>query len=342
MTRRGRLALAALVSAALHTMVISGDWIPLPQPPGEPRPLLARLAPLPGLEPAPPPPRARVRKPRRAAPAPPVETIAAASPFVLPEPDPDEAPAEEVAQETAAPEPPQKLALAAEPSAAAARSLPRRGRITFSLLYGDEGTFVGEAVQSWEVEADSYKLASEAHTAGFVELFRPQRLRYMSQGKVTPAGLQPESFLISRTRRGRTEAAVARFDWSAGSLTYGYAREQKQAALPAGTQDLMSFVYQYVIAPPAPGRYRVPITTGAGLEVYEVDVAPEQDLVTPVGTVRALPVRQVARPGEESVEVWLAADYRYLPVRVRHFDRQGNYAGEQLVSEIRVSDEQER
>ena len=341
MTRRERLAIAALVSLALHTLVISGDWIPVPEPPGEPKPLLARLAPLPELKPA-PPPRPRVRKPRRAAPAPvpPVETVAAAGPFVLPEPDPDEAPADEVAPEAAAPEPPQKLALAAEPSVAAARSLPRRGRITFSLLYGDERTYVGEAVQSWEVEAGSYKLASEAHTAGFVELFRPQRLRYMSQGRITPRGVQPESFLISRTRRGRTEAALARFDWSAGSLTYGHAREQKRAALPAGAQDLMSFVYQYVIAPPAPGRYRVPITTGADFEVYEVEVSAEQDIETPIGTVRALPVRQLPRPGDESVEVWLAAEYRYLPVRVRHFDRQGNYAGEQLVSEIRVSEEQ--
>lgn len=339
MTRRERIAIAALASFALHTLVISGTWLPLPQAPADPRPLEARLAPLPELKPA--PPRSRIRKPRRAAPAPapPVEAVAVASPFLLPEPDPDEAPAEEAAPEPTAPEPPQKLALVAQPSVVAARSLPRRGRITFSLLYGEERTPVGEAVQSWEVEADSYKLASEARTEGLVEFFRPQRLRYMSQGEVTPAGLLPKSFLISRTRRGQTEVALARFDWEAGTLTYGRAREQKRAALPAGTQDLMSFVYQFVITPPAPGRYRVPITTGAEIEVYEVEVAPEQDLETPVGTVRALPVRQVPRPGKESVEVWLAADYRYLPVRVRHFDRQGNYAGEQVVSEIRVSEE---
>ena len=55
--------------------------------------------------------------------------------------------------------------------------------------------------------------------------------------------------------------------------------------------------------------------------------------------MRALPVRQMPRRGEATIEIWLAADYRYLPVRIRHFDRRGNFTGEQMVNEIRVSNE---
>jgi len=144
---------------------------------------------------------------------------------------------------------------------------------------------------------------------------------------------------VSRTRRGQNEAAQARFDWSAGSLTYGLAHEQKNVSLPAGAQDFMSFIYQFVLAPPAPGRHRVPITTGSRFEVYDIEVADEISIETPIGTLRALPVRQVPRPGAESMELWLAADYRYLPVRIRHFDREGRFSGEQMVSEIRISEE---
>jgi hypothetical protein len=340
MTTRQRLVIAALLSLAFHALVISGEWVPLPQAPGEPRLLQARLAPPPELKPA--IPRPKVRAARRAAPAPVprVAAVAAASPLVLPDLLPDEAPAEEAAEPPAAPEPPQQLALAAESSAAAAaHSLPRRGRIYFTLYYGNDRFYVGTAVQSWEAGADTYLLASEAETGGIVELFWSQRMRYMSRGKITPRGLQPESFLASRTRRGRNDAAQARFDWTAGSLNYGYAHEQKSAPLPAGTQDLMSFVFQYVLAPPAPGRYRVPITTGTRFEVYEIVVSGEERIETPLGTLRALPVRQVPRPGEESIEVWLAADYHHLPVRIRHFDREGNVSGEQVASEIRISEE---
>jgi hypothetical protein len=340
MTTRLRLVIAAILSVAFHALVISGEWVPMPQAPGKPRLLQARLAPPPELKPA--VPRPKVRAARRAAPAPvpKVAAVAAASPLVLPDLLPDEAPAEEVAEQPVAPESPQQLALAAQPSvAAAAHSLPRRGRISFTLFYGNDQYYVGTAVQSWEAGADTYLLASEAETGGIVDLFWPQRLRYMSRGKITPRGLQPESFLASRTRRGRNEAAQARFDWNAGSLNYGYAHEQKSAPLPAGTQDLMSFVFQYVLAPPAPGRYRVPITTGTRFEVYEIVVSGEERIETPLGTLRALPVRQLPRPGQESVEVWLAADYHHLPVRIRHFDREGSVSGEQVVSEIRVSEE---
>ncbi len=340
MSTRQRLVIAALLSLAFHALVISGEWVPLPQAPGEPRLLQARLAPPPELKPA--VPRPKVRPARRAAPAPvpEVAAVAAASPLVLPDLLPDDAPADEVAEQPAAPEPPQQLALAAESSMAApAHSLPRRGRISYSLFYGSGQFYVGTAVQSWEAGADTYLLASEAETEGIVELFWSQRLRYMSRGKITPQGLQPESFLASRTRRGRNEAAQARFDWSAGSLNYGYARHQKSAPLPAGAQDLISFVFQYALAPPAPGRYRVPITTGTRFEVYDIVVSGEERIETPLGTLRALPVRQLPRPGEESIEVWLAADYHHLPVRIHFFDREGNFSGEQVASEIRISEE---
>ena len=340
MTISGRLAIATLLSIALHALVVSGNWLPLPREPAEPRLLQARFAPLPELKPA--PPRPKVRAPRRAAPAPAPEgaAVVTAGPLVLPEPVPDAAPAEEVADEPAAPEPPQQLALAAETSvAAAAHSLPRRGRISFTLLYGEERTFVGTAVQSWEAGTNTYVIASEAETGGLIDLFQPQRMRYVSQGRITPQGLRPESFAASRTRRGRSEAAQARFDWDAGNLTYGGTSESKSAALPAGAQDFVSFIFQFVLVPPAPGFYRVPITTGTRFEVYDIVVSGEERIETPLGSLRTLSVKQMPRAGEESLEISLAAEYRYLPVRIRHYDREGNYSGEQVANEIRISEE---
>ena len=340
MTTRARLGIAALFSLAFHALVISGEWVPVPQAPGEPRLLQARLAPPPELKPAVPRPKVRAARRAALAPVPEVAAVAAASPLQLPDFLPDEGPEEEAAEQPSAPEPPQQLALAAGSSVAiAAHSLPRRGRISFTLYYGDEQHYIGIAVQSWEAGADTYLLASEAETGGLVELLWPQRIRYVSRGRITPRGLQPESFLASRTRRGRNEAAQARFDWSAGSLNYGHAHEQNSVPLPADAQDLMSFIFQYALAPPAPGRYRVPITTGARFEVYEIVVSGEERIETPLGDLRALPVRQLPRSGEESIEIWLAADYHYLPVRIRYFDRHGKSTGEQVASEIRISEE---
>lgn len=336
MTTRERLAATLLASLALHALVISGARVPFPEPPDEPRPLQARLAPPPKARPAAvpgPAAKPKPRPPRRAAPAVPV-VIAESPVTIAPDPQPEEpvAPAEAPAPPAAQPEP-------EPPPPAPVRSLPRKGRITYTLFYGSDRFDVGTVVQSWEVEDGGYTLASDARTTGIVDLFRPQRLRYLSQGKVTERGLAPESFLISRTRRGRTDVARARFDWSAGSLTYGYAREPNSAPLPAGAQDFISFIYQFSLFPPPPGRLRLPITTGARFETYEIEVLGEESIETPIGELKTLPLKQVARAGEESIEIWLAADYRYLPVKIRHFGRDGNLSGEQVVSEIQISEE---
>jgi hypothetical protein len=346
-TTRGRIAITILLSITLHALVFSVDWLPLPQEPIEPLLFEARFAPLQELKPAPPRPQVRAPRPVAPAPTPDVAAFATAGVLALPEPVPDAAPAEEVADEPAevvaepaAPEPPQQLALAAETDAtAAAHSLPRRGRISFTLLYGEERTFVGTAVQSWEAGTNTYVIASEAETGGLIDLFQPQRMRYVSQGRITPQGLRPESFASSRTRRGRSEAAQARFDWDAGNLSYGGTSDSKSAALPAGTQDFVSFIFQFVLVPPVPGRYRIPITTGTRFEVYDIVVSGEERIETPLGTLRTLSIKQIPHEGEVSIEISLAAEYRYLPVRIRHYDREGNYAGDQLANEIRISEE---
>ena len=268
----------------------------------------------------------------------PTPELAAPEPPLLPEPPRE---TEAATAEPGAPEPPPRVAGVSEKcaGAAAGRPRPRQGRSAFNVLYGNNRFSVGKVVQSWEVEADAYKLASEAETSGIVDLFRPQRMRFISQGRIVPQGLRPDCFLVSRTRRGQNEASQARFDWNAGQLIYGTARDQKHVALPQGAQDLMSLMYQFSLTPPAPGRHRFPITTGSRYDVYDVEVAVEESIETPIGTLKALPVKQIARAGSESVEFWLASEYRYLPVKIRHYDREGNFSGEQVVTEIRISED---
>jgi uncharacterized protein DUF3108 len=332
--------------------VIAGAWLPVPEAPGPPRRLEARLAavapaPAPAREAAPAPPHREKRAvSKKAAPSagdlsPAFPKGAARSAGGL-DPASPEPQREPEAAEPVPSDPPQRLALAAESSAVAAaavRTLPRRGRIAYNVLYGNDRFSVARVVQSWEVEADAYKLASEAETSGIVDLFRPQRVRYMSQGRIVPEGLRPDSFLVSRTRRGQNEASQARFDWGAGQVTYGPATDQKHAPLPPGAQDLMSVMYHFSLAPPAPGRHRLPIATGSRFQVYDIEVAGEESIDTPIGALKALPVKQVARAGSESIEFWLATEYRYLPVKIRHYDRDGNFSGEQVVSEIRISED---
>jgi hypothetical protein len=340
------LVTAAVLSLLLHILVLSGVWLEIPQPVPVIPPLQARLvsAPPPAAPPAPPPKpqrKPRPAAPRRATPPAPAVPLlpetTATTPFALPLPaelaSPPEpaAPTAESAAATAAP--------AAQPAAAPPRRLPKKGRITYALFLGNEKFNVGKTTQSWEIEAGAYKLGSVSETTGIANLFASQFLNYLSEGSITADGLRPKTFLMSRKRRGEIEAAKAVFEWDKAQIILGRVPLRRTEKLPAGSQDMVSFMYQLSLAPPSPGRIQLPITNGADLEIYELEVLPEENIETPLGMLKSLPIRQLRRPGEEGIEIWLAVEYRYLPVKIRFINREGEQSGEQLVSEIRVSDE---
>jgi hypothetical protein len=341
-----RLLLAVSVSLLIHGSLMSGSWLQAPQMKSRESPLQVSLLDAP---PQPPPPVAVKPTPRvRTAPQRSLSRRTPGTPSAVPAtshvaPEPQSADYEEERSELPAPEPaPTEVAAALPeplPERAPIRTLPRKGRIAYTMYIGEGGFTVGKTVQTWEVYDDGYKLGSVSETSGIVELFRAQRHIYLSEGRFTGHGLQPEKFFMSRTRRGRTEAAQALFDWESGVITLGRVPHQRGAALFPQAQDIVSFMYHLALSPPAPGRIRLPVTNGSRFETYELDVLDEERIETPLGVLRALPVKQVPRPGAESIAVWLAVDYRHLPVRLRFFDRDGRQTAEQVVDQIQISDE---
>ena len=321
------------LSLLAHLWFIYGVPFELPRFEPAQRTLEARL------QPAAPLPPVLPRPARRPAPDPAAEPVVetmtaapqvAAAPMSAPETQPM---AEPATVET----PPAAPAAATEdkPAPLLARHLPQNGEITYALFLGNNKFNVGRTTQSWAIKDDRYRLTSKSETTGLVALFTRQSIEYVSTGRLTAGGMRPDSFSTERVRSGKTEAAAAKFDWDAQSMTYG--EPQRNATLPANAQDMMSFMYQLGLLPLTPGRLELPITNGWKLERYELEVGIEEQLQTPFGALRAVPVKQLRRAGEESIELWLAPDYRWLPVRIRFFDRDGEPSGEQLVSEIRVS-----
>ena len=340
--RAPRLFAAIMVSLAVHAALVTWLAPTAPTPFATRLPLEAQLVPLPA------PPRHTDATPdpqpihtlRRAAPRPPAVAtplLAEATPPALPaEPAASEPPA---AGDAPPSESPPALAEApvTVPSAAAAPNLPKRAELTYMLYLGTDKFSVGRAVFTWEIGHGSYRLVSASETTGIVDLFRSQRLTYISEGTLTEDGLRPENFAMSRTRRGQTDGAQAHLDWAARRLTYGRPEHKRIVDLPPASQDIVSFVFQLALHPPAPGRVRLPITNGVRFETYELEVLAEERIETPLGLLDTLPLKQLRKEGAEGIEVWLAVDYRYLPVKVRFLDRDGNPAGEQIVSEIRIS-----
>ncbi|MGH8601173.1 MAG: DUF3108 domain-containing protein, partial [Burkholderiales bacterium] len=217
------------------------------------------------------------------------------------------------------------------------RKLPARGRITYDLYLGSDRFLVGRTIQDWNVNGNRYQLTSVAHTVGLAALVR-YRLSYTSHGTVTPHGLQPQSFDFVRERHSEIEQAHAQFDWKRMTITLSTPDNRRTIPLKPGAQDLMSFAWQLAQMPLKPGMIHMPITNGKNLDDYALRVGAHETVKTPLGDIDTIPVRQVPTPGEESLEVWLAPQYRYLPVKVQFFGRDGDLSGEELITDIRVGD----
>ncbi len=349
-TRSSSLLAAMTLSVLAHAVTLSGGWLSLPseQTRADPTPLLARLQPAaPAAIIKPAVKRAPVIKPVSVAAAPSLVKTDALAPWAQPlaiAQAPEPASPEVV---TAQPEPlPEPVVVAKAvpstfaPEPALIKTLPKRGRITYALNYylSSLPTTIGRTIQTWEAADNTYKLDSLSETVGLARLTRFGPRVYHSSGAVTARGLLPKSFTSRVVVSGNADDSAAQFDWDKNTLQFGRATDRKDSALPTGAQDLLSFMYQLSLAPPPRGRVQMPVTNGVRFESYELGVFDEETIETPLGNLRTLPVKQVRQAGSESIEVWLAADYHYLPVRIRFIGRDGSPGGEQVATEISVGE----
>ena len=348
---RRRLAVAAVLSGVAHATLIVFAGPDVPEPAPDPAPLSVRMV-TPAASAQPKPATRRPAAAPRSRPA--VAQSAAPAPVATPPTPPPAVETTEIAQkpatesiaQTVTPEPEPEVtatapAASVTPPSAQLTRLPKKGQASYELVYGRDRFPVGRTIQNWEIDAEGYHLVSRSETTGIIDFLRSQHRNYASRGTVNREGLRPETFISSRNRGGGRgiEEARAQFNWDGATVSLGSAAQQRQEALPARSQDLLSFMYQLALNPPAPGRLQQVVTNGSRIEVYELDVLEEETIDTPLGRLRALPIKQVRRSGEESLALWLAVEHRYLPVRVQFFDRAGKSQGEQIITELKVSED---
>ena len=324
-TSTGRIALAITLSLMAHMIALFAPLVKLP--PGEaPLPILtARLEPLPKIAPPPAPARKPKSKPP---PAPVVQDVM----------HPDDKQAGDKPTETTQfdPAPQTPAAIQTTEKIKSAPPLPKRAQLIFTAYKGTDFP-VGEARHSLEIGAGgSYMLKVGMSTTGLASFFKSFELNQQSSGMVTVQGLRPGNFSETKNTSKGKETLEAKFAWEEKSLIFsngGYAR------LPEHAQDIISFMYQLSQLPLDEGTIPLYISNGKKLERYELAVGEEELIQTVIGRLRALPLRKIHTQGEEGLDIWLGVEYRLLPVKIRQTDRNGQIAGEMVISEIRVADE---
>lgn len=207
----------------------------------------------------------------------------------------------------------------------------------FDILRGAEGTKIGQTSVRYALAADdSYVLESISEAKGLASIFIPGKLLQRSEGKLTAEGLKPSNFIYQYG--GSDRAQLASFDWEKRKLTLTTSKGVQTTVLPADAQDLMSFMYQFMFVPPLQ-EMLLNITNGKRIKAYAYSFAGEEELSTKIGNLRVMHLENTNDDGDEKNELWLAVDYRYLPVKIRKTEKDGSVI-EQIITSIKTDDMQ--
>ncbi|NNM82481.1 MAG: DUF3108 domain-containing protein [Burkholderiales bacterium] len=262
--------------------------------------------------------------------------IAPPGPKRAPAPSRTEKTASPLAASEPAPEPMSRSSpapvAASEPQAAPSR-VPLHAKLTFRVFRGQD-IMVGTAVHTWDIQDDGhYEITNQVEATGIFSLFVKGAIEQVSEGQVTGEGLRPDRYTV--TRGGPENRQTARFDWKEGKLTLDSGSSEKTVALEPGTQDQLSFLYQFAYTPPKEGVFTFIATDARKIDTYEYRILGEETLRTGTQKYRTLHLAKLHDTGVEGTEIWLDMDHYYWPVQVMMSDSKGNVL-RQMIDKIEI------
>jgi len=327
-----RIALAVVLSILVHSLLL-WQWPKIELPVNEePLPQLqAKLEPLARLAKKP------VARRHKAQPLPPPTPVTQADVARLPALD-DNAASAVVAEPVATPATNDSLLSATTPvdEAVSPPLLPKHAQLHFAVQYGS-GTFkVGEVTHFLDNTNGRYSLRAETQTTGLVGLFKSYRLSQTSTGTVTKQGLRPDSYGEVKTDSSGTQLSTTSFDWESLTLRFENGSEKP---LTERAQDILSLPYQLSQLPLNLQNFPIVLSKGKNINQYYITVGDEEIISTAMGDLRTLVLSKVHGANEDGLIIWLALEYRLLPVKMLYLDKSGEVTANMLITDIRVSDE---
>lgn len=227
------------------------------------------------------------------------------------------------------------LLVLALPCPAAIPSAPQSVSASYDMYRN--GGHIAVISEQFEAKDGNYRIVSETKAIGLFRLFERVPLRFVSTGKLIASGLRPAQF---EGKRSDADPRQVRgdFDWDAARLTLTRDGRTDALPLPPGTQDRLSLVYQFMfLEPDRQQRIEFSMTNGRKLDRYLYSVQPDVEIDTALGRMKTLHLVKQRRSDESGVEIWIAPQHRYLPVRIVVVEEDGTRY-EQLVTSIEIRD----
>lgn len=196
------------------------------------------------------------------------------------------------------------------------------------------GKAFGTVKESYTQDGDQYRIVSTTKGEGLYALLGERVLT--SQGTVTAEGLKPSKFQLKRGDNAR-KSLTADFDWAGKVLNMLVKGEAKTAKLTSGTQDLVSYAYQFMFTPPKMGQVKLALTTGKKLKQYTYNVKQGAAVKAAGTSYLTVHLMNAEVDGKKKKELWLAKlkSGHCLPVKYLVVDKHGDKL-EQTLTKVSI------
>ncbi len=213
---------------------------------------------------------------------------------------------------------------------AAAPAYPKNIQLEYDVTRN--GKPFAKVKESFTQNGKQYRIQSITKGLGLYALLGERKMT--SVGAVTSQGLKPTRFELHQGKSAK-KTWISDFIWAKSTLNMQMKDAFKTEKLAPGTQDLASYVYQFMFNPPPKDEIKVTLTTGKKLYQYQYKVV-ERDVKLDLANTsyKTLHISNGAGKDEDKKELWLAVDQRYLPVRYMLSDDGENF--EQTLTKIHV------
>lgn len=186
------------------------------------------------------------------------------------------------------------------------------------------GMTLANITETYTRTQDSYRLESVTTAIGLLARIKPETIRVTSYGKITPEGLMPLVYTLTR-KVDTDKNASAKFNWEDNILTHIDYKGVNDMPLPKGTQDRLSLLYQLpFLAKSNQSQFTLSITDGNNLEKYYFSLSPEvQNIRVPLGTYKTRYFSNTPIGEEVKYELWMATEHDNFPCKIIVTDSSG-------------------
>ena len=163
---------------------------------------------------------------------------------------------------------------------------------------------------------DSYVVESTWKAVGLLAMFKAETIYVTSTGNITAQGLQPITYIHKRKLDSKRNAR-SEFDWRAQRITLTDRAGTRTLPLPAGTQDRLSAMYQFLFAKINEStNLEFSMTNGSKVDIYSYQITPKESVTVPLGKFKAIYLASPKRRNENRTEIWLATEHFNFPYKV--------------------------